>query len=1191
MGKTYTFKKIGSNIVFNRRNQPLLPMEKIVDETGKEKVISKNGVYDAKIAGEAGKRKVIFENGQFTKIIIDNQEIDVMYDGLPIQEERDEYETKYNFEKTYQTDTNNKIFVFLNLEPLPEEDGKYKAVVKDGNKYYTTSATFKNGKFTKIIFDNETFNVHTEKSGHLFELEDISSLPPPPKIIKLFVPKGPYGDLSNNSSHFPFVIDDKMWKTVTHYIYANLMSTENQRNIIRNVKDVKDVKDVFRSEQERNTTEIIQTSLNKGYDVKFLPILKNSDNYVLDDNGKNVYETVLDTSLIDELLSTGNDKIIYVTRNKDLGIGDDNTGKNLVGKTLMQLRQKLRTDFKVGKRQQETQFIEDNIYKAHLAYLTLLEEFEHGSDLSRFSNLSFDQIRANSKLSISIDKENIISKFRELQEQLKKQKIPTDRNIKRGTNIIPGGWQKLQIRGETYFRNLATGKMQTDFPTKRVTSIIPNWEKLLMGETYFRNLVTGKIQTNFPGKMDDWEKFQIMDGWEIKKNTDDRGLIYLTFKKPDTESTTLFPKEIIAAKIDETNSDKSEKVFEIPVEYEPYQQSEFMKLLYSSINNPNILTQYIRKTRLRFKKMNIEHSQKNIAFNIYVDNILKRNYPSLKENQYFEATQQQISTKLRNVFSSKLITLYKNNKLPKNLEDEIREKLDSMYVPSDEEIRQAESIPIDYQDIPILDKNEMDQSQPSNKEFRFDSNHKFSPRTYTHMLLIDNMSFPTVEHYMFYKLITRLLPEVAGDKTRFSSPYSVVLLKNENPDLPTSFINLDSLNQLYSEESTNLIRKEKQKNAEIALNEKFRNRHLQDLLAHTQNSTIEWDDDDPLGIKIKGRGGGFNFVGKYLMWLRSIFIENNKKEQLTIVSESDISTLLGTDAFMMSWFKMRAFDMCKVVLIMKNYLLEKDNLRINISANFVQKVLDEVYQSCSHLVGMTNSVKIPAPEYFKNIIKEYLGNEDIDVVEIFWKRLVVMIYYLMKYMKEKSVYNIKSTLATIETFVSRPNKKCVSIVDNEINCIVSAIINVLHGILKFNIHFSNNVKLSTRDVDTAAFIIMTEDINVVEKIKPNIVYKNDDIEENDDEEGVDEEIQAFEENEDEDEDENIMEENTFDIDNGMDFSKVSEFLLDIIEEDENTRNTIAQYILVVAQTIKHSNRIDQKIKTNRINFFSTSLSR
>ena len=63
--------------------------------------------------------------------------------------------------------------------------------------------------------------------------------------ITIFDPKEkPFGWLSNNYKH-TMKLDDKLWQTVTNYIYANMLSNPMHIEEVRKIFKTKDVKPRF----------------------------------------------------------------------------------------------------------------------------------------------------------------------------------------------------------------------------------------------------------------------------------------------------------------------------------------------------------------------------------------------------------------------------------------------------------------------------------------------------------------------------------------------------------------------------------------------------------------------------------------------------------------------------------------------------------------------------------------------------------------------------------------------------------------------------------------------------------------------------------------------------------------------------------------------------------------------------------
>ena len=142
--------------------------------------------------------------------------------------------------------------------------------------------------------------------------------------IKFYRPTDDYGCFSNFSRH-PVKLDDKIWKTSEHYFQAQKF-----------IHSSKDMNDVFKANSPSIAARI-------GRDRK-RPLRKDWESVKDDVMHRVVKAKVLQHKEIKELLlSTGNEEIIEHTKNdRYWGDGGDGRGKNMLGKTLMRVREELK---------------------------------------------------------------------------------------------------------------------------------------------------------------------------------------------------------------------------------------------------------------------------------------------------------------------------------------------------------------------------------------------------------------------------------------------------------------------------------------------------------------------------------------------------------------------------------------------------------------------------------------------------------------------------------------------------------------------------------------------------------------------------------------------------------------------------------------------------------------------------------
>ncbi len=510
---------------------------------------------------------------------------------------------------------------------------------------------------------------------------------------------------------------------------------------------------------------------------------------------------------------------------------------------------------------------------------------------------------------------------------------------------------------------------------------------------------------------------------------------------------------------------------------------------------------------------------------MYLDYILRKNYQEIDEVDYNLAKAQQLQ-KLpeqdKNKMSNKINELFSEGMLSGTLSDEIDERLKTLPVlPTIEEIKEAEMAVFgnlangpnlenieDDDDVFILEEilspspspqksptifdeliwdpdNEGKKEEVENDFIYFSANpldnppdlNFLSPIVYTGMIDIDNLLYPTISHYITTFLLSKL-PSINNINNAYK--YILVNPNNEIKD-PESFINIDGITNIYMDQKEiNYITSIKHY-ATIGLIHKFKDIKLQDLLILTGNGTIVYNDfSDPiLGVGNQNRGE--NFIGGYLMELRTKIYEERKGDDQIKVSVNDISKLVESDLLLKSWVQTRVKDMSHVIIAMKSYFHNKYGVDKNIDKDFVVSVLDNIYHNCAALDP--DSINIETPYWFDDLIKKQPGmtNSSYDVIKTIWDRLIVILYYLMISVKDQSLYNMKLTIANIEHIASQ-NKVCRKIIENPYdNCILSALLNIMKGMDKI----TNQDLLDTYDIKTAASILLNRDIDELIMVIPD----------------------------------------------------------------------------------------------------------
>ena len=370
--------------------------------------------------------------------------------------------------------------------------------------------------------------------------------------------------------------------------------------------------------------------------------------------------------------------------------------------------------------------------------------------------------------------------------------------------------------------------------------------------------------------------------------------------------------------------------------------------------------------------------------------------------------------------------------------------------------------------------------------------------TYLENLIIDELEYPSVSHYLIVKLYT-LLPYIKNVKDGYN-----YILKQPYDRYPKhfGFLSIDDSNQLYFYISNEQRYKKLKELTEIALNKKFENLTLQDILQETDNKNIIWNDfkDHFLGI---GKGvtyninmeklgnnmednvknirkhtlitEGFNFVGKYLEILRSNIKNIRYKDKNTFIIGNNYIEFYN-DIMFKEWTDSKLKDMCNTVLKFKKYFEIKYNTDLDINNSLTESVINNIYKICNTTFEFNLDNNIP--ENFKYIIKKMLGPTDIlSNSKFMWKYILSFIQFIVLNMKKPSYFDIKKILYRTQNILSKSNNICFKIFENDkVNCIIVAIVNVLQNISVID---KNKYKFSDVDID---FLLDKNDMNLAVSI-------------------------------------------------------------------------------------------------------------
>jgi hypothetical protein len=275
-----------------------------------------------------------------------------------------------------------------------------------------------------------------------------------------------------------------------------------------------------------------------------------------------------------------------------------------------------------------------------------------------------------------------------------------------------------------------------------------------------------------------------------------------------------------------------------------------------------------------------------------------------------------------------------------------------------------------------------------------------------------------------------------------------------------------------------------QKNTTTGIDTKFYNKTLRDILVSTGNSILIWNDsqDNFLGVGEDNKGN--NFVGKYLSILREkIIIEHdNQNEQLfKKFSSETVHELLSRDTFVKTWIRLKTRDICNIVSIMKIYVKDKINYDINIDDDFINIILNNIYYKCSRLYHDGSTIHEEHPAFYKNIVNsnKNFENSSTTVINSLWSVILSLLYRMDEVMKQTDIKNTKVLIIKANHLINNciKNRKIISLNTND-NNIISAIINILKGIVHFNKYYTYSSDITKHDIICAYSILVGKYIPV-----------------------------------------------------------------------------------------------------------------
>ena len=795
-----------------------------------------------------------------------------------------------------------------------------------------------------------------------------------PVINVLKTRNTPFALLSNDYRQ-KIRIMDKTYPSVTNYIYSNMLNTPLYKNIIRLARPRKICSGNEDCEILKSSNLCKEAGCNfkvKSIGLQYAKLKKDEQNNLRKESLETALNNKLDQNpeLANILVNTGTRPIVYVSKGKWMGTGENNDGENNYGKLLEEARYRLINNKIQKTKTKNNEAREELLYNTYLAYTNLVKLIRSGDDLQSYSGLK---------------------SATDILEKMKKKGLEIDR--------------------------------------------IPD-KSIVVKEAKRKQYGRSTIQNNYGIINQD---------------------IFVAMRKPKTLVTLVKGK------------------------YLPIVRQNKLRQI------PNIILEmycgYVLEKADTWKNINEDD---------------RKLWKKLSKSNYEKAIVQQfglVGAKKVNETAKQIQKLYEKGMLSERLSKKIDTKIKELNIPSIDDVKESETLShairlsVEKEDKGAPDTENVFRNKITGDKILLWSGNPPESQKDTYKLgglapldksvsiKINNKVYPCITYYVIAKHVEKCCIQKQKNKSMIDSAYEVLLTKPGG-----TFLDIASLERKTNRLEDDTYINNLHKYVKIALHVKFKNRKNQNILLSTKKDKLIWGDkQDPI-LGIGKNKNGTNLVGRELMRIRKQIIQERSTGDigdLGMILSLDTLNNVFSDRYLTSWFNMRIRDMCNVIIIMKDYLFYKYNKNIDLTPDFITKVLDLIYQPCSHIFAAIDKVTVQAPSAFVDIVQQYnnflqfveLSNRD-EILDIMWKRIAIIIYYLLQQVKLNSTHNIGVVLKRAE-YLASANKNCIKIIeDSKENCILSAILNLISGIRKFDKKYRTANELQDIDFDTAVAIIL-----------------------------------------------------------------------------------------------------------------------
>lgn len=509
------------------------------------------------------------------------------------------------------------------------------------------------------------------------------------------------------------------------------------------------------------------------------------------------------------------------------------------------------------------------------------------------------------------------------------------------------------------------------------------------------------------------------------------------------------------------------------------------------IENPGNLVDIYRKINIEKIRDLINIHRNSVIFNMYIEYWMRKLSESTEggvsdtdRRKVIETFKSRLTGKGYADLRQRVLYLYKKGFLSANLSKEIEEKLAEYTEITSKQVKTAKNFEISHKV-----KGETVERESNGKILYISDSDDtpqilktLSPNTNVAILEIKNKKYPTVYHYTINKLIALL-----NDHT-VESGYKEMITEMSGQYF---YISIDEYISKYNsmKEEEYVIGMEK--STKKAMDKKFQDLTLSKLLLSTGDKKLIYTDRNPILGTGTNQYRGSNFVGQYLMELRTKIYTELQELKKNILKVEDISNVLIDDKFFKAWLEKRLDELCNLTGIIQSYFMEKYGLDypVGVNTEFIQILLEEFYGNCFKLY--MENIDAQVPSRFVQIVEgcKMFGEITPDIVKLLWRYFASIIYTLIKSVQTPSSINIRQVIIASQKRMTKLDKhqKLKVTGDQLTDSIYCAFIHIMNILTKLSEQYIQSPYfLGIADIDTAARIILNNsDIDFSRMIDTN----------------------------------------------------------------------------------------------------------